>query len=259
MRASFLNRMKRAFDPQTPELMDRPQPVTPELEAAMRDLASINGYFGSHRLVRQFLALWLNPGRCYRVLDLCTASGDIPRAMVDWARARDIALRIDAVDANEASLEIARGASRDYPEIHYLRGDALKFETKETYDLVLCTLALHHFGEDEAAVLLRRCRDLSHRFVLVSDLERSLLTLAGIYLLTTFLYRAPMARSDGITSAHRAFSYRDFRALAVAAGWQNFGHARFLLCRQALWLDLHELGDIPVVDSTVADGLPCPT
>jgi SAM-dependent methyltransferase len=250
--------MKRAFDPQTPELMDRPQSVTPELEAEMRNLASLNRHFGSYRLIRQFLALWLTPGCTYRVLDLCTAAGDIPRGMLDWARARDITLRIDAVDASEASLEIARAASRDYPEIRYLRGDALKFETKETYDIVLCTLALHHFTGEGATALLRRCRDLTHRFVLVSDLERSLFTLAGVHLLTTFLYRARMSRSDGIASAHRAFSFREFRALAEAAGWQDFGHARFLLCRQALWLDLRVGGDIPLAD-VVDAGLPCPT
>ncbi len=239
--------------------MDRPQPVTPELEAEMKNLASINRQFGSYRLLRKFLEAWLNPSCGYRVLDLCTGAGDLPRVMVDWARDREITLRVDAVDASEASLEIARRASEDYPEIHYVRGDILKYETKETYDLVVCSLALHHFTEEQAVRVLRRCRDLSHRFVLVSDLERSLFTLAGVNLLTTFCYREQATRSDGMMSARRAFSFAEFRALAVAAGWQDFGHARFLLCRQALWLDLRELGDIPIADTGVAEGLPCPT
>jgi 2-polyprenyl-3-methyl-5-hydroxy-6-metoxy-1,4-benzoquinol methylase len=251
--------MKRAFDPEKPEFMDLPQPVTTELEAEMRNLASINRHLGSHRLMRKFLELWLHPGRSYRVLDLCTGGGDLPRAMVDWARARDITLRIDAVDASEASLEIARAASGDYPEIRYVRSDVLKFETRETYDLVSCTLALHHFSEEQAVEVLRRCRDYSHRFVLVSDLERSLLTLAGVYLLTTLFYPEPVTRDDGVISAQRAFSFREFCALAVAARWQDFGHARFLVCRQALWLDMRDLADIPIVDTGVVEGLPCPT
>ena len=45
-------------------------------------------------------------------------------------------------------------------------------------------------------------------------------------------------------------------ALAEAAGWQDFGPARFLFCRQALWLDQRILGDIPLADAAV---LPCPT
>jgi ubiquinone/menaquinone biosynthesis C-methylase UbiE len=84
--------MKRRFDPEHPELMDRPQPVSAELRADLANLVSLNARFGSHRLVRRFIAAWLNPGRCYRVLDLCTGSGDIPRLMVEWARARDIVL-----------------------------------------------------------------------------------------------------------------------------------------------------------------------
>ncbi len=250
--------MKRDFDPHEPELMDRPQPVTPELEAEMRNLESINRHFGSHRLIGKFLELWLGPGGSYRVLDLCTGGGDGPRLMCEWARAREITLRIDAVDASESLLEIARRSSRDHPEIRFHCEDVLKFESTETYDLVVCSLALHHFSEEDAARLLRRCRDLSHRFVLVSDLERSLLALAGVRLLTTFLYRAEMTRADGITSAWRAFSYAEFRGLAEAAGWQDFGHARFLFCRQALWLDQRIGGDIPLGDA-VSEGLPCPT
>ena len=250
----MLASMKRVFDPDLPEFMDRDQPVTPELEAEMRNLTAINRQFGSHRLLRKFLDLWFNPGRCYRVLDLCTGSGDLPRVMVDWARPRDITLRIHAIDASEASLDIAKQASTGYPEISYVREDVLKFRTKDTYDLVLCSLALHHFTEGQAVHVLRRCRELSHRCVLVADLERSIVTYAAISLLTTFFYREPATRQDGLLSARRAFSFREFRELATTAGWQDFGHGRFLLCRQAIWLDQRELAEIPI-----EEGLPCPT
>jgi ubiquinone/menaquinone biosynthesis C-methylase UbiE len=250
--------MKRAFDPLEPELMDRPQPVTPELEAYLRNLVSFNRYFGSYRLVRKFLAQWFTRDRNYRVLDLCTGAGDIPRLMVDWARGAGVTLRIDAVDFHDSTLELARRGSEGYPEIQFHRGDALKWETKETYDLVTCSLALHHFSDEDAVVLLRRCRRLSHRFVLVSDLERSELGALGVQFLTTFFYRLPMTQADANTSMQRAFSFGELRALAEAAGWENFGHMRFLFCRQALWLDERTAGDIPAV-AAVPDVLPCPT
>lgn len=251
--------MKRAFDPQTPELMDRPQPVTPELEADLRNLVSLNRRFGSHRLVRKFLAQWLIPDRTYRVLDFCTGAGDIPRLMVDWARAAGIVLRVDAVEANESTLEIARRGGEAYPEIQFLRGNALTFETRETYDLVTCSLALHHFSEDDAVVLLRRCRNLSHRFVLVADLERGRSALLGVQLLTALFYREPMTRADAATSIRRAFSFGELRALAEAAGWENFGHMRFMFCRQAIWLDERTAGDIPAAEESVPEVMPCPT
>jgi SAM-dependent methyltransferase len=250
--------MKRAFNPDEPELMDRPQPVSEELETDLLNLASLNRHFGSHRLVRSFLSRWLGPGSSYRVLDLATGAGDLPRMMVDWARTRDITLRIDAVDANPSTLEIARKHSAGYPEVQFLRGNVLTFETKETYDLVCCSLALHHFSDRDAARLLRACREHSHRFVLVSDLERSLATLAGVYALTALIYREPMTQFDGRLSARRAFSFAEFRNLAEAAGWHDFGHARFLFCRQALWLDSRQLGDIPEVSVALGDEMPCP-
>jgi 2-polyprenyl-3-methyl-5-hydroxy-6-metoxy-1,4-benzoquinol methylase len=251
--------MKRAFDPQEPELMDRPQPVTPELEAYLRNLISLNRWFGGHRLVRKFLAQWLAPDRSYRVLDLCTGAGDIPRLMVDWARPAGVKLSIDAVDANSSTLELARRGSAAYPEIQYLRDDVLKFETKETYDLVTCSLSLHHFSDEDAVTLLRRCRDLSHRFVLVGDLERTLPALLGVRLLTTLFYRLQMTRADAVMSVHRAFSFAEFRALAEEARWENFGHMRFLFCRQALWLDERTAGDVPAATHAVPEVLPCPT
>jgi 2-polyprenyl-3-methyl-5-hydroxy-6-metoxy-1,4-benzoquinol methylase len=166
--------------------------------------------------------------------------------MVRLARARGITARIDAVDANEATIEIARRHSEEFPEIHLVKGDALRYEPGETFDLVHCSLALHHFSNEDAVRLLKRCSELSTRWVLVSDLERHPLTTAAIWMLTALLCRDPMAVHDGRLSAQRAFSWGEMRELAVAAGWEDFGHGRCLICRQALWLENRELAEIPL-------------
>jgi len=237
--------MSRHFDPADSEFMDRPQPVSPELERHLAALEAMNRSTGSHRVVRRFLARWWNPDRCYRVLDLCTGGADIPREMVRWARARGITARIDAIDGNESTLEIARRHCEDFPEIHLFRGDALRYEPGETFDLVHCSLSLHHFSDEDAVRLLRRCSDLSTRWILVSDLERHPLTTAAVWLLTTFC-RDAMTVHDGRLSARRAFSWGEMRELAIAAGWENFGHGRCLLCRQAIWMENREFGEIPL-------------
>ena len=124
-----------------------------------------------------------------------------------------------------------------YPEISYLEQDALEFEPADPYDLVLCSLVLHHFSEDDAVRVLRRCRELSSRFVLVSDLRRGLLGSVGVYLLTTLVFRNPMTRHDARASAARAFSFKEFRLLAKRAGWKDFGYKKFRFARQAIWLE----------------------
>ena len=183
----------------------------------------------------------------------------MPRVMVGWARARGIALHIDAVDAQPATLAIAEKKCAEYPEIHFQQADALKYDARLRYDFVHCSLALHHFSDENAALLLRRCRELSTRFALVADLERSALTTAGVWAVTAAIYTDPMTKHDGRLSARRAFSFEELRALTEAAGWKEFGHARFLFCRQAVWLASRDFAEIPQVSAEMEEGLPCPT
>jgi len=217
--------------------MDRPQPVTAELESDLRNLRQLNRHFGSYALVTHFLRRWVQPGALLRVVDLATGSGDIPRLVVDYTREVGANVTVDAVDQQGSTLEIACGLSKDYPEIDFKQGDVLSFGDDGQYDLVLCSLALHHFDETAAVRLLERCRNLSRRFVLVSDLRRGFLATVGVYLLTALIYRDPMTRTDGRLSAARAFSFREFQSLAQRAGWRNFGHRRFRFARQAIWLE----------------------
>jgi 2-polyprenyl-3-methyl-5-hydroxy-6-metoxy-1,4-benzoquinol methylase len=232
--------MKRKFDPTEPELMDRPQPVSAELESDLRNLRQLNRYFGSYSLVRRFLRQWMAAGQPLRVLDLATGSGDIPRLIADHARAVGAVVSIDAVDQQASTLEIAQQLSADYPEITFHRADVFEWGNAGSYDIVLCSLALHHFTDEDAVRLLRHCRELTRRYLLVSDLRRGPFATVGVYLLTAILFRDPMTRYDGRVSAARAFSFRELHGLVQRAGWQNFHHRRFRFARQAVWLDLHE-------------------
>lgn len=232
--------MKRVFDEAEPELMDRPQPVSAELEADLENLRKLNRWFGSYRLIRCFLRCWIEPGRPYRILDLATGYGDIPRMIVDWARVRGIAVKVDAVDFQPSTLELAQRHSAEYPEITFIQGDARAFSDPLTYDLVLCSLALHHFSDADAVRVLRRAAQLSHGKVLVSDLERSWLTTASVWVITETAFRDAMTKYDGRLSARRAFSSEEMKQLAQSAGWTGFRHRRFLPARQAIWMTVED-------------------
>jgi 2-polyprenyl-3-methyl-5-hydroxy-6-metoxy-1,4-benzoquinol methylase len=229
--------MKRSFDPAVLEMMDRPQPVSAELERDLKRIRQLNRWFGSYRLISLFMRRWIVPGAQMRVVDLATGSGDIPRLLVDHARRIGAQIEIDAVDQQAATLEIARSLSAEYPEISYNAANVLEWDCAQGYDMVLCSLVLHHFSDDDAARLLRRCRELSKRFVLVSDLRRGLLLWTGVYILTAFIFREPMTRFDARLSAQRAFSFVEMRDLAIEAGWKNFRRKKFPFARQAIWLE----------------------
>jgi 2-polyprenyl-3-methyl-5-hydroxy-6-metoxy-1,4-benzoquinol methylase len=230
--------MKRRFDPAVQEIMDRPQPLSAALDEDLHNLRQLNRFFGSHDLIRHFLQQWLAPGESFRVLDLATGSGDIPRLVAQYGRQIGATVSIDAIDGQEPTLEVARRLSTDYPEITFHHGDIRDWGDIATYDIVLCSLVLHHFDEKDAVRVLAHAAALSRRHVLVADLRRGLVGTVGVFLLTTFVFRHPMTRHDARMSAARAFSSDELRESARQAGWRNFKHSNFRFARQAVWLDL---------------------
>jgi 2-polyprenyl-3-methyl-5-hydroxy-6-metoxy-1,4-benzoquinol methylase len=227
--------LKRKFDPAKPELMDRPQPVSVELERDLENLRQLNHYFGSYAVIRRFACRWIRPGAQLRIVDLATGSGDIPRLIAEHARKVGAKVRIDAIDQQSSTLEIARKLSADYPEISFVEANILEWNPPEAYDIVFNSLALHHFSEEDAVRLLRHCRELSRACVLVSDLRRGLLASVGVYLLTALIFRERMTQVDARLSAERAFSFSEMDDLERRAGWENFGHRKFNFARQAIW------------------------
>jgi 2-polyprenyl-3-methyl-5-hydroxy-6-metoxy-1,4-benzoquinol methylase len=229
--------MKRQFDPDTLELMDRPQPVSDELERDLHNIRRLNRWFGSYSLISFFVNRWIKPGARLQIVDLATGSGDIPRLIADYARKVGAEVRIDALDQQPATLGIAKKLSLDYPSIAFIEANLLEWESAERYDIVLCTMALHHFSEQDAVRVLHRCRKLSRKFVLVSDLRRSWFGTLGVRFLTTTIFREPMTQHDARLSMVRAFSFFELDRLASQAGWKNFGHRNFRFARQAIWLE----------------------
>jgi SAM-dependent methyltransferase len=229
--------MKRHFNPAILEMMDREQPLSAELERDLERIRQFNRWFGSYQLIFSFIRRWIKPGAQLRVVDLATGSGDIPRLIIDYSRSIGAAVEIDAVDHQPATLEIARKLSVGYPEISYIDADILECCPAGPHDMALCTLALHHFSDEDAVKVLQRCTELATKFVLVSDLRRGLFLKGAIHVLTTFVFCEPMTRHDARLSAARAFSFSEMRDLASKAGWQGFGHKRFRFGRQAIWLE----------------------
>lgn len=225
----------RSFDSKEVEEMDVPQPPTAALEETLRELETMNRHLGGHRYLCRFLEKRFHFGDTCRVLDMGTGGGDFPRAIVEWSRKSGVHLKVDAVDASEAVIALARKFSVGYPEVKFLLGSALTFSSDHYYDLVHCSLSMHHFTTADAVEVLKRFRELSREYVLVTDLERSIWTRIGVHLVNVLCRHGKMTIQDGDTSARRAFSFREFRVIAKGAGWSDFGHERFFVGRQALW------------------------
>src|SRR5574341_331436 len=125
---------------------------------ALPALATANRWFGGAGALLRPLGRLLGDGweQPIRILDVGTGGADIPRAVVTWARRRGLRLKIVGVEFNLAAAIRAALASRAFPEIQIVRGDAfhLPFQPK-AFDVITCSMVLHYFPASRAVALLQ--------------------------------------------------------------------------------------------------------
>lgn len=187
------------LDEQTPEAGSR----------SLRDLVRINRYLGGHEALRSALRQ-VAPAGPFTVLDVGAASGDSGAVMRE-------------------SFPQATVVSLDYKTHHLLRAsqpklaaDAFRLPfTSNSFDVVTCSLFLHHFTDDQIVVLLNEFAGVARQAVVINDLERHRL---AYYFLpaTRWLFGWDrITLHDGPISVQAGFTERELRALAQRAGFRN--------------------------------------
>ena len=227
----------RRFDPAVPEIMDRRGNDSELLRADLQVLESINRFLGGHRLTLGYLDEFLRvvPMSSLTILDLATGGADIPRTIVAWARRRNVRVEITAVDRNPEILRIARARCAAWPEIHIEQHDLLALPyPPASFDVVLCSLTLHHFAEADVVAILRRIHDIARVGWIVNDLRRNRIAICLSKLMARTIITNPIARFDAPASCERAFTPDELRALAAQAGVGDAAIRRHRFFRMAL-------------------------
>ncbi len=220
--------MKAPGQPAAGERMDDPACPERELRQALRDLGWINRWFGGRAFVRAYLDRVLPAWRRRRrgqapfaLLDVATGGADIPLVAVAWGRDRGVPVRVVAVDRHATTARLAREAVGASAAITVIQADARALPFADgSFDVCLCTLALHHLAPAEGPELLRGLHRLARAGFLVVDLVRGPLAYAGVWLLTRCA-SSPLIRHDGPLSVRRSRSWDEYRRLAAAAAIPN--------------------------------------
>lgn len=203
-----------------PELLDQPAHEPTELYDSLQHVAEVNRFLGGQRAVRLGVeALIRTAGRRpdgLDILDVGTGSADLPRSLVRHCRRRGIEVRVTATDLHPQILGIATAAVADWPEIVTASADALALPFDQgAFDIVLLSMALHHFDGPDQTRALREAARVARLGVVVSELERTRLNLLGARLLAGTRWRGNrLTRHDGPLSVRRAFLADELADLA---------------------------------------------
>jgi SAM-dependent methyltransferase len=214
---------------QRAELMDQADLDPVEHARALSGLALIN------RLSRSDAILWpaierlarATPGRPIRVLDVASGAGDVPVALAKRALRRALAVEIEGCDLSLEAVRFARRRAEEFNlALRFFRLDARSEPIPAGYDVVTCSLFLHHLDNADACSFLRTAAEATGRLLLVNDLYRDpigyLLAWCGCRLLS----RSPVVWHDGPVSVAGAFSLAEVRQLVADAGLEDASIAR---------------------------------
>lgn len=205
------------------EMMDDLAQDDAALRRSLADIRRINTFLGWRRYAVGAVARRVRASglRSFSLLDLASGSADIPLAIADWAKRSGIAARIVVSDIHPIMLAVAREQTRETPTVTVETCDALEPHYPEgSFDIALCTLALHHFAPEDAVRILRSMARVGRR-VLLFDLARARLAYLGALAMTRGLRMDPITRFDAPASVRRAYTVAELRALANQAGLRD--------------------------------------
>lgn len=184
------------------EILDNPA-VDPDLmRRSMRDVERANVLFGGRRAALAELAIALGKvNRTATLLDVGTGRGDIPASAVILARSMGTALHTIGIDMSLPLVTEVRDGNHQV-----LRGDALRLPFRDkSVDIVLASQLLHHFTDESAPAFILEMNRVARSSVVISDLKRSLIAAAGLWLGSFPLGFHPVSRHDGVVSVMRGF------------------------------------------------------
>jgi SAM-dependent methyltransferase len=197
------------------EILDNPSVDARVVRRSLQDVTRANALFGGRRAVLRELRRMFERanGETCTLLDVGTGSGDVPAAARRLARRAGVRLQTYGLEVSEVLAKSARS-----PELPMVRGTALALPFRDrSVDIVICSQLLHHFDDGAASRLIRELDRVARRAVVVSDLRRSWLAAAGIWLASWPLRFHPVSRHDGVVSVLRGYTVPELRSLVERA------------------------------------------
>lgn len=223
-----------------PEVMDDPSLPRDQHEAALRGLTRLNAVSGSARALWPAVRAAAKGRQTIRLVDVACGGGDVALGLLRRASRAGINLHVTGLDLSPVALEVAAAAARAAgfaDQTDWRQADAVNHGLPVRGDVVMSNLFLHHLNTDQATRVLATMGQAAHdpgAVVLINDLRRARVTQGLVTLGSYALSRSPVVHIDGPRSARAAWTVRELRDLARAAGLDRAHVAGAWPCRMLL-------------------------
>jgi ubiquinone/menaquinone biosynthesis C-methylase UbiE len=212
------------------ELLDDPRSDPVLVGRELRDIARLNALFGGTRAVVRELKSFFERRRAmgnrkretWTLLDVGTGSGDIALAARAAARQLDIDLKAIGLELNPTAARIASAAG--VPTI-VADGSALPLGPRSV-DVVVASQVLHHLPRPIAVRWIATLDRIARRAVVLADLRRSRVAMAGVWAASVGLAMSGVTRHDAVVSLKRGYTKTEFDEMLRQAGVRTVARYR---------------------------------
>ena len=209
-----------------PETMDDFTMEGEILRDALDKIAKINQLLGGNQLTLrgvQELIRSISKTTTITIVDVGCGNGDMLRTLADYGLKNNLDFQLIGIDANNFTINHAQHLSRYYPNIRYQCEDIFEENfAKLKYDIVLCTLTLHHFKDNEIIHLLHVFNANSKVGIVVNDLQRSPIAYRLFQALCFVFGLNKMSREDGLISILRGFKKVELVNFSKKINFSNY-------------------------------------
>ena len=208
------------------EIMDNFDMKGELLRDALNKIAKINQLLGGNQLTLEGVKniLKQNPtDQKITIVDVGCGNGDMLRYLADYGNSNSLEFELIGIDANQFTVDYAKELSIHYPNIKYRCEDIFdEIFAALQYDIVLCTLTLHHFKDDEIIKLLKVFNVNAKLGIVINDLQRSSVSYR-LFQAMCFVFRLnDMSREDGLVSILRGFKRPELELFSRKLNFKNY-------------------------------------
>lgn len=187
------------------------------LRDALDKLATINKWLGGNTVTIDGLKILLKgqpKDKVITIIDLGCGGGDILRDIAMLGQKEGYHFELIGIDANRHATDYAKRLSADFKNIRFIHYDVFSKEFKALkYDIVIATLFLHHFKEDQLLDFMNHLLERSKIGLVANDLHRHRLAYY-LFKLITIPVKNKMIIEDGLTSVLRGFKRKELMHLS---------------------------------------------